>query len=117
MLIEEQPRAMLTESVNNAITMVKRIQGAIAEDEDAVNQVIEQLHKLQTIPASLPASVNSSSVIVEGNGTPGVSVSVSTGAQLRQSESYRRSTFPERLLSCESEMVTTGCDEESKLVL
>ncbi len=106
--MEEQPRAMLKASINNAITMVKRIQGGVVEDQSSLKEILEQLHAVQTI----------SSVRSPAASTPGVRHATDPAAPPTPTSSgvhqIPENVFPERLQTCGSDIISTGCDEEAK---
>ena len=104
-LMEEQPRAMLKASITNAMTMVKRIQGGVSEDQGTLKQILEQLHTLQTIPSVQAHPASSTSVRHATDPAAPPTPTESLHAEI---------SFPERLQTCGSDIVSTGCDEEAK---
>jgi len=92
--MEEQPRAMLKTSINNSISVVRRIQSGLSEDQTTLKELLSQLHSLQIIPSAVTSLSRLDS-----------SADPAQGANRE---------FPERLRTSESEIVSTACDEENK---
>lgn len=89
-LIEEQPRAMLRDSIKNAMETLKRIQSEVQQDQEFIDQTIESL-EMRDLGAEELQFRNAT----EPDSSP------------KQSAKDVMPTFG-------SEVGSTGCDEEVK---
>lgn len=103
--IDEQPKAILNVSIKNALETIKRIQRETFEDQTIIHQTIENLHNLQTesINTGEFLSLTSARNTIEPNSSP------------RQVDGDKENS--EGLRTNGSEMMSTGCDEETKLAV
>ena len=85
--MKEQPRAMLKTSISEALSTVKKIQSEVMEDKLNLNQLLEGVQLLR-----IPNNENIDRLETD----PGVS------------------SRPKIIATYESDIVTTGCDEELK---
>ena len=97
---------MLKSSINNAISLLKRIQDGVSNDQGTLKQILDQLHTLQTIPAVHHHAQNPDLIrITDSSVTPTPASPID-----RRNENGAM----DRLHTCGSDVISTGCDEETK---
>ena len=95
-VMAEQPKSILRNSVNSVLDLTKKIQKEIYEDRLTLNQLIETLRLLRTTSNNVAEIRNE------------------TDPNNLDEISNDKFEISDQVQSCGSDIISTGCDEETK---